>query len=118
MQNVAWPTMIVQIDRVTPPKLKNSFSAMPVMMPGRARGSTKRRLTASRPKNEARLIAKAAQEPRTSAMAVAARPAWTESSRAVRTLGSFHVAPNHLVVRPGMGPVSYTHLRAHETRHD
>src|SRR6202158_2384899 len=106
MQNVAWPTMIVHRERVTPPKLKNAFRAMPVMMPGSARGNTKRRLTVSRPKNDARLIAKAAHEPRTSAMAGAARPACTESSKAVRTFGSFHVSPNHLVVRPGMGQLS------------
>src|SRR5258707_7569353 len=106
MQNVAWPTMIVESERFTPPKLKNAFRAIPVMIPGRARGNTKRRLTASRPKNDARLIAKAAQEPRTSAMAVAARPAWTESSSAVRTFGSFQVAPNHLVVRPGIRQLS------------
>src|SRR5258708_20742818 len=106
MQNVAWPTMIVQIERVTPPKLKNAFRAIPVMIPGRASGSTKRRLTASRPKNEVRLIAKAAHEPRISAMAVAARPAWTDSSSAVRTFGSSHVAPNHLLVTPGIGQLS------------
>src|SRR5216684_513413 len=106
MQKVAWPTMIVQSERVTPPKLKNAFSEMPVMIPGRARGNTNRRLTASRPKKDARLIANAAHEPRTSAMAVAARPAWTESSSAVRTFGSFHVSPNHFVVRPGIGQLS------------
>src|ERR1700687_1966494 len=106
MQKVAWPTMIVQRERVTPPKLKNALSAIPVMIPGSASGSTKRRLTVSRPKKDDRLIAKAAQDPRTRATAVAARPAWTESSSAVRTFGSFHVAPNHLVVRPGMGQLS------------
>src|SRR6202140_2228519 len=106
MQTVACPTMIVQIESVTPPKLKNAFRAMPVMIPGSARGSTKRRLTVSRPKNDARLIAKAAHEPRTKATAVAARPAWPESSSAGRTFGSFHVAPNHLVVRPGIGQLS------------
>src|ERR1700686_3162579 len=106
MQNVAWPTMIVQMESVTPPKLNNAFSAMPVMIPGSDSGSTKRRLTVSRPKNVDRLIAKAAQDPRTSAMAVAARPAWTESSKAVRTFGSFQVETNHFVVSPGMGQLS------------
>src|SRR6202171_2282128 len=106
MQNVAWPMMIVQIERLTPPKLKNALSAMPVMIPGNARGSTKRRLTASRPKNDVLWMAKAAQDPRMRATAVAASPTWTESSSAERTVASFHVELNHLVVRPGMGQLS------------
>src|ERR1700686_4915225 len=106
MQNVAWPMMIVKRERLTPPKLKNALSEIPVMIPGSASGSTNRRLTESRPKKDDRLIAKAAQDPRTSAMAVAGRPAWAESSNAVRTFGSFQVETNHLVVSPGIGQLS------------
>ena len=92
MQKVACPTMIVQIEKVTPLKLKAALRAIPVMIPGSASGSMKRRLTASRPKNAERWMANAANEPRTSASAVATSPACTESSSAERTLGSSHVA--------------------------
>ena len=106
MQNVVWPTTIVQIERDTPLKLKNELSAIPVMIPGRASGSTNIRLTTSRPKNVSRWMANAAQEPRISASAVAVSPACSERSSADRTSGSFHVELNHLVVRPGMGQLS------------
>ena len=79
---------------------------MPVMIPGSASGSTRSRLTASRPKKVIRWIAKAAHEPSTSAIAVADSPACTEMPSAVRTSGSSHVERNHLVVRPAMGQLS------------
>src|ERR1700737_826682 len=102
MQKVAWPTMIVQIENVMPPKLKKALSGSP----GRASGSMNRRLMASRPKNVVRWIAKAAHEPRRRARAVAASPACKESTNAERTSESFHVAVNHLKVRPAMGQLS------------
>src|SRR5580765_4156732 len=103
MQNVAWPTMIVIRDRKIPLKLKNALRETPVMMPGSASGRTNRRLTTSRPKNWVRCTANAAQEPSTRAMAVAPSAACTESHSDDRTLSSFHVDGNHLVVSPGMG---------------
>src|SRR3981081_1733584 len=106
MQKVACPITTVQIESEIPLKLKKELRAIPGMIPGRASGNMKRRLIASRPKNALRWIAKAAHEPRTSATAVAASPAWTERSSADRTSGSSHVAVNHLVVRPGIGQLS------------
>src|SRR5215831_9390710 len=103
MQKVVWPTTMVASDSVMLLKLKNVFSAMPVMMPGRARGRMKSRLTTSRPKNRVRWIANAALEPRTRAIAVARSPAWSDTSKADRTFSSFQVALNHLSVSPGMG---------------
>ena len=52
---------------------------MPVMIPGSAIGSRSRSENDSRPKNEKRWIANDAIVPRTSAIAVAARPTSTES---------------------------------------
>ena len=105
MQKVVWPTTMVASDSVMLLKLKNVFSAMPVMMPGRARGRMKSRLTTSRPKNRVRWIANAALEPRTRAIAVARSPAWSDTNKADRTLSSLpRVALNHLSVRPRNGP--------------
>src|SRR5258708_31844472 len=106
MQKVVWPTTMVQKESGKPPKLKNALSAMPVMIPGKANGSTKSRLMASRPKNVMRWIAKAAHEPRTKASAVAASPACTDRPNAVRISASFQDAVNHLSVRPGIGQLS------------
>src|SRR5216683_137549 len=106
MQKVVCPITMVQIESEMPLKLKKEFSAIPVMIPGRASGSTKRKLTASLPKNVVRWMAKAAHDPRTSARAVAVSPAWTESLSDVRTSASFQVAVNHLSVRPGIGQLS------------
>src|SRR5713226_6484563 len=106
MQKVVWPITIVQIEREMPLKLKKEFSAMPVIIPGRASGSTKRKLTASFPKNVVRWMAKAAHDPRMSARAVAVSAAWIDSLSDVRTSASFQVAVNHLSVRPGIGQLS------------
>ncbi len=51
MQNVACPMTIVRVPSRIPVKEKKEFSAMPVMMPGRASGSTNKNEIASRPKN-------------------------------------------------------------------
>src|SRR3979490_2721953 len=106
MQKVVWPTTIVQIESSNLLKLKNERSAMPVMMPGSASGSTKRKLMASRPKNAVLKIPKAAQDPRMTASPVAASAVLTERSSAVRTSGSFQVEANHLVLNPEMGQLS------------
>ena len=94
---------IVHSENVTWLKAKNELSDIPVMMPGRARGSTKTKEMASRPKNWKRWIAKAAIDPRTRAAVVAIRPASTDSSKARRTSGSSQVWPNHFSVTPGIG---------------
>ena len=98
MQNVVWPMMIVINDRLTLLKLKNDCSAIPVMMPGSASGSTRSSETASRPKNLNRWTANAAAEPRTSAMALAANAALSDSVSASRTCSSCQATENQLVV--------------------
>src|SRR5262252_10972293 len=103
MQNVACPMMIVNTERPIPAKLNAEFSAIPVTMPGSARGSTSSSDTASRPKNRNRCTPKAAAEPSSSATAVANRPALTESANAARTCGSCQATENHFVLSPAMG---------------
>ena len=98
--------MIVQIDSSMELKLKKARREIPVMMPGRASGSTNMKLIASRPKNAARWMANAAQVPRTTASAVAPSAVLTDSSSAVRTSGSFQVELIHLVLRPEIGQLS------------
>src|SRR6266550_3283361 len=95
MQNVVWPTTIVQIESGMPLKLKNALRLIPVMIPGSASGRTNIRLTTSRPKKVSRWMAKAAHEPRISARTVAVSPACSESPSAARTSGSSHVEPKH-----------------------
>src|SRR5690242_10165684 len=118
MQKVVWPTTIVSVDSGTPPKLNAAFSAIPVTMPGSARGRMNSRLTASRPNQVILLMASAAKDPRTSASAVAPSPTSSERPRAVRICSSFHVEANHLSVKPGMGQLwmfdvlnAYTRMR-------
>src|SRR2546428_12203190 len=101
MQNVVCPTTIVQKESRTAPKLKNALSAIPVMIPGSASGSTNSRLMASRPKKGIRRMANAAQEPSTRESAVAGSPGCTESPGAVRISGAFQVAVDQLNGRPG-----------------
>src|SRR5207244_1875593 len=85
MQKVACPITIVQSERSIPPVTKNEFSAIPVMIPGSAIGSTTTNETSSRPKKRKRWTAKAAAVPSRRAMPIAARPALTESQRAAQT---------------------------------
>ena len=73
MQNVAWPTTIVHIEK--PPKTKfafemNEFSAIPVMIPGSAIGRTTRNEITFRPKKSNRCTANDAAVPSRSATAV------------------------------------------------
>ena len=103
MQNVAWPMTIVVSENVTPAKAKNEFSAIPVMIPGSASGSTSSSETASRPKNRKRCTANAARVPSVSAIAVEIRPARTLSHSAWRISSLCQVAENHLVDRPCSG---------------
>src|SRR3990172_1125823 len=112
-QNVAWPITIVHSERSTDQNTKNEFSAMPVMIPGRAIGKTNRNETAFCPKKRKRASANAASEPSTSATEVASAPALSESPSAVRTSPSCPAALHHLVVRPGIGqPCTFDELNA------
>ena len=64
MQNVAWPSTIVQNEKGMSIRLKAERSEMPVMMPGSAIGRMMRSEIASRPKNFVRASAAAASVPR------------------------------------------------------
>ena len=104
MQNVAWPMTIVSSERLIPAKLKAEFSAMPVMMPGSASGSTsserdglaaeeaeavhaERRRRAEHERDRRR------EQP----------PALSDSTSAARTCGSFQATVNHFVLSPWIG---------------
>ncbi len=71
MQNVAWPSTMVQIEKSIPIMSKAERSEMPVMMPGSAIGKTNSKEIVSRPKNLARDSAAAASVPKISARKVA-----------------------------------------------
>src|SRR5579872_4581064 len=103
MQKVAWPTTIVSSEKLTPAKVMKEFSAIPVMIPGSAIGSTKMKETASRPKKRKRCTAKAAIEPSASATAVASSPARTDSHRAWRISALCQAEENHFVESPSSG---------------
>ena len=76
---------------------------MPVMIPGRAIGSSSRNDTDSRPKNRKRWMANAAIEPSTIATPVATSPTLTESHKAERASGLCQATENQCVVQPGIG---------------
>src|SRR6202007_647281 len=103
MQNVAWPMTIVASEKVSPLKLMNELSAIPVMIPGSAIGSTRNREIVSRPKKRKRCTANAAIDPSSVAIPVASRPARTDSHSAWRTSALWQVEENHLVDKPGSG---------------
>src|SRR5215213_8376199 len=103
MQNVAWPATIVQRPKFVFQNEKYEFSAIPVMIPGRASGSTKTNEIASRPKNRERWTAKAAAVPRTTAVAVAIAPAFSDRIRASCIASSWTAGPNHLVLQSVIG---------------
>src|SRR5712691_12658341 len=73
------------------------------MIPGSAIANRSRNEIDSLPKNENLLIAKAAIDPSTSAIAVASRPTFTESQSELRTSGSLHATRNQCSVQPGIG---------------
>src|SRR5919202_1462282 len=106
MQKVAWRITIVQSDgwmSCTGLFEKKELSAIPVTTPGRAIGSTSRKLTASRPKKRKRATAAAAAVPRTSATAVASPAAFSESPSESRASSFSHAARNHFVEKPAIG---------------
>src|SRR2546423_14438716 len=106
MQKVACPITIVQSDGLmwyTGLFEKNELSAIPVTTPGRAIGSTSRKLIASRPKKRKRLTAAAAAAPSTSAKRVARPAAFSDSTSASRASWLCHAAWNHFVLHPASG---------------
>src|SRR5579863_217829 len=103
MQKVAWPITIVSSDRLSPMYWNAEFSAMPVMIPGSARGSTSSSDTVSRPKKRKRCTPAAASEPSSNATAVASRPAFSDSSSAERTCWSCQATESHFVDSPDGG---------------
>src|ERR671934_588714 len=105
MQKVAWPMMIVVSEKLMPRLLKNEFSAIPVMIPGSAIGSSSRNDTVSRPKKRKRWIANDAADPSSIATAVAASPTFTESHSELRTSPLCQATLNQCSVHPGIGHV-------------
>ena len=117
MQNVAWPTMIVQMLKETPkscpPMLIVVLRAIPVTMPGSASGSTRRKDTVSRPKNRKRWTANAARLPSTKARVVAPAAALRELASASRTSGFRQATANHFIETPWIGQAcEFTGLKA------
>src|SRR6185503_2798820 len=101
MQNVAWPSTMVQIEKSIPMMSKAERSEMPVMMPGSAIGSTNSSEIVSRPKNLARDRAAAASVPKMRARTVAMAATLSESQSGGQMSGrSNHATANHLVVSP------------------
>ena len=104
MQNVAWPITIVHSEKSMSLKVKNEFSAMPVMIPGSAIGSTSRNEIASRPKKRKRCDRERghrAEHERDRRSRAA--PARTDSQSASRTSGVCQATRNQCVVKPGIG---------------
>src|SRR5260370_8452418 len=103
MQNVVCPMTMVAVPSWIPVKEKNEFSAIPVMMPGSASGSTSRNEIASRPKNAKLCSAYATAEPSSTATAVAISPTRTDSRSALRTSESCHPTENQPTQNPEIG---------------
>src|SRR5216683_1444996 len=116
MQNVVCPMTMVIVPSWSPVKEKNEFSAIPVMMPGRASGSTSRNETASRPKNAKLCSAYATAEPSSRASAVASSPTRTDSRNALRTWVSCQATENQCSENPEIGQLSmFEELNAYST---
>src|SRR5215472_590913 len=103
MQNVVCPATTVRVPNWTPVNEKKEFSAIPVMMPGRASGSTSSSEIASRPKNRNWCSAYATAEPRSSASPVAKSPTRTDNNSAARTCESSQATVNQCLVNPEIG---------------
>ncbi len=110
MQKVAWPTITVNRPRPTPSGArtvpKAELRAMPVTMPGSAMGRTTTKDTVSRPKKRCRATANAMSVPRTSAIAVAPRPAFTDTHRAPRAPELSRATDHQCRVSPGGGQLA------------
>src|SRR4026207_724580 len=106
MQKVAWPSTMVQNEKSSSMMLNAERSAMPVMMPGSAIGTTNSSEIASRPKNRARASAAAAPAPssRGSRPAPAAAAATlSDNVSAAQMSGRVAAMANHRAVSPGGG---------------
>ena len=108
MQNVAWPTMIVNSPALIPKTGCSRFwitdcSATPVTMPGSAIGRITSRLITRLPKKSNRVSARASSAPSTSAIAVAPSPALTEVHSASRGPWACSARSHHWVVNDGGG---------------
>ena len=87
---------------------------MPVMIPGRAIGSTSRNEIASRPKKRKRCTPNDAIEPSTSATTVAIAPAFSDSQSACCISPLWIAGENHFVVSPGIGQLwTFDRLKAY-----
>src|SRR5690348_6048225 len=116
MQNVVCPMTMVTVPSWMPVKEKNEFSAIPVMMPGSASGSTSRNEMASRPKKANLCSAYAVAEPSSTASAVATRPTRSDSRNALRTWGSCQATENQCSEKPAIGQLSmFEELNAYST---
>ena len=80
--------------------------AMPVMIPGRASGSTRKTEMPSRPKKWNRPTAAAAIEPSTSATSVATSATWIDRRMASHSSGVSRAWRNQWVVRAGGGKLN------------
>ena len=103
MQNVACPVTIVQKPGCMPPSLNADSSAMPVMMPGSAIGSTNSSVTDSRPRKRLFASANAASVPRTIAMQVATDATESDIRSAAQMSSRANATENQCSVRPGGG---------------
>ena len=108
MQNVAWPTMIVNSPALIPNTgWRKSWivdcRATPVTMPGSAIGRITSTLITRLPKKSNRVSASASSAPSTRAIAVAPRPAFTEVHSAARGPGACAAICHHSVVYDGGG---------------
>ena len=103
MQNVAWPSTIVQNENGISASAKAERSEMPVMMPGNAIGRMRSSDTDSRPKKRERLTAAAASVPSSIASTVETAATRTLSHSACCTSGRPQATANQRVVRPGGG---------------
>src|SRR6267154_4540323 len=83
--------------------VKYELSAMPVMIPGSAIGSTSRNEIDSRPKKRKRCTPNDAADPSTRAIVVASSAAFSESNSACCMSPLWIAGPNHLDVRPAIG---------------
>ena len=104
MQNVAWPMTIVRTENGIAVKVMNELSAMPVMIPGSAIGSTDDEGDGvSRRRSGSGARRSAAIEPSTTAITVARTPHLSDSTSALRTSSLCSATVNHFVENPGIG---------------
>jgi hypothetical protein len=97
---------MVQNENGTSAMLMADRMAMPVMIPGSARGSTRKTEMLSLPKKRNRPTAAAAIDPKTIAASEATSATTIDRRIASQSSGVSNACPNHFVVRPGGGKVN------------